>query len=43
VATVAGVEMGLKLHGVPIAASGTQALMDHFAAHPQPKVLRAAA
>jgi len=43
VATVAGVEMGLKLHGVPIAGSGTQALMDHFAAHPQPKTLRAAA
>jgi alanine-glyoxylate transaminase/serine-glyoxylate transaminase/serine-pyruvate transaminase len=43
VATVAGVEMGLKLHGVPIAGSGTQALMDHFAAHPQSKPLRAAA
>lgn len=42
VATLAGVEMGLGLHGVPVARSGTQALMDHFAAHPQPKVLRAA-
>ena len=43
VAAVAGVEMGFKLHGVPIAGSGTQALMDHFAAQPQPKALRAAA
>jgi len=43
VAAVAGVEMGFKLHGVAVAGSGTQALMDHFAAHPQPKALRAAA
>jgi len=43
VATVAGVEMGLKLHGVALAGSGTQALMDFFAAHPQPAALRAAA
>jgi alanine-glyoxylate transaminase/serine-glyoxylate transaminase/serine-pyruvate transaminase len=43
VATVAGVEMGLKLHGVALAGSGTQTLMDFFAAHPQPAVLRAAA
>ena len=43
IATVAGVEMGLKLHGVPVAGSGTQALMDHFAAHPQVAVMRAAA
>jgi alanine-glyoxylate transaminase/serine-glyoxylate transaminase/serine-pyruvate transaminase len=43
VAAVAGVEMGLKLHGVPMSGSGTQALMDFFAAHPQPAVLRAAA
>jgi alanine-glyoxylate transaminase/serine-glyoxylate transaminase/serine-pyruvate transaminase len=43
VAAVAGVEMGLKLHGVALDGSGTQALMDYFAAHPQPAVLRAAA
>jgi alanine-glyoxylate transaminase / serine-glyoxylate transaminase / serine-pyruvate transaminase len=43
VATVAGVEMGLKLQGVPIAGSGTHALMDFFAAHPQPIPLRAVA
>ena len=30
VATVAGCEMGLKLAGVKLAGSGTQALMDHF-------------
>jgi alanine-glyoxylate transaminase / serine-glyoxylate transaminase / serine-pyruvate transaminase len=34
VATVAGCEMGLKLAGVKLAGSGTQALMDHFSAHP---------
>jgi alanine-glyoxylate transaminase / serine-glyoxylate transaminase / serine-pyruvate transaminase len=34
VATVAGCEMGLKLAGVRLAASGVQALMDHFSAHP---------
>ena len=33
VATVAGCEMGLKLAGVRIAASGVQAAMDHFAAN----------
>ncbi len=43
VATVAGVEMGLKLHGVPLAGSGVQALMDYFAGHPQEAVLKAAA
>jgi len=43
VATLAGVEMGPKLHGVALAGGGTQALMDYFAAHPQPAVLRAAA
>jgi len=32
VAMVAGVEMGLKLAGVPLAASGVQAAMAHFAA-----------
>ena len=30
VAAVAGCEMGLKLAGVKLAGSGTQALMDHF-------------
>jgi alanine-glyoxylate transaminase/serine-glyoxylate transaminase/serine-pyruvate transaminase len=33
-ATVAGVEMGLKLSGVKLAASGVQAAMDHFSSHP---------
>ena len=31
-ATVAGCEMGLKLAGVPLGASGVQAAMDRFAA-----------
>jgi alanine-glyoxylate transaminase/serine-glyoxylate transaminase/serine-pyruvate transaminase len=43
VAMVAGVEMGLKLAGVPLAASGVQATMNHFASHPAPSALRAAA
>jgi len=43
VATVAGVEMGLKLQGVSLAGSGAQALMDYFASHPQQAVLKAAA
>jgi len=43
VATVAGAEMGLKLGGVALAGSGVQAAMDHFAAHPAPRALRAAA
>lgn len=43
VAAVAGVEMGLQLHGVPLAGSGTRAAMDFFAAHPAPAALRAAA
>jgi len=34
VAMVAGVEMGLKLCGVRLSGSGTQAIMDHFSAHP---------
>ena len=34
VAALAGVEMGLKLAGVPIADSGVQAAMAHFAALP---------
>jgi alanine-glyoxylate transaminase/serine-glyoxylate transaminase/serine-pyruvate transaminase len=32
-AALAGCEMGLKLAGVPLAGSGVQAAMDHFAAH----------
>jgi alanine-glyoxylate transaminase/serine-glyoxylate transaminase/serine-pyruvate transaminase len=43
VAMVAGVEMGLKLAGISLAASGVQATMDHFASHPAPSALRAAA
>jgi alanine-glyoxylate transaminase/serine-glyoxylate transaminase/serine-pyruvate transaminase len=35
-ATLAGVEMGLKLGGVTLAGSGVAAAMDHFAAHPAP-------
>src|SRR5471032_2718 len=35
-ATVAGVEMGLKLVGVELAGSGVQAAMDHFSKHPAP-------
>ncbi len=35
VAMVAGVEMGLKLAGVKLAASGVHAAMDHFAANTQ--------
>jgi len=33
-ATVAGVEMGLKLVGVKLAGSGIQAAMDYFSSHP---------
>jgi len=33
-AALSGVEMGLKLAGVPLAGSGVQAAMDFFAAHP---------
>jgi alanine-glyoxylate transaminase / serine-glyoxylate transaminase / serine-pyruvate transaminase len=36
VAMVAGVEMGLKLMGVPVAGSGVQATMDHFSRHLAP-------
>jgi alanine-glyoxylate transaminase/serine-glyoxylate transaminase/serine-pyruvate transaminase len=43
VAMVAGVEMGLKLAGVKLAASGVQATMDHFASHAAPAALRKAA
>ena len=42
-ATLAGVEMGLKLHGVALAGSGVQAAMDHFAAQRQNAGLKAAA
>ncbi|MFE8645402.1 pyridoxal-phosphate-dependent aminotransferase family protein [Sphingomonas sp. NCPPB 2930] len=42
VAMVAGVEMGLQLTGVPLAGSGVQAAMAHFAAHPAPQALRTA-
>ena len=37
-ATLAGVEMGLKLAGVPLAGSGVQAAMDSFAAQPAPSI-----
>ena len=40
---VAGCEMGLKLAGVRLAASGVQAAMDHFASHPARAGLAAAA
>ena len=33
IAAMAGVEMGLKLAGVPVAASGVQATMEFFASH----------
>jgi alanine-glyoxylate transaminase/serine-glyoxylate transaminase/serine-pyruvate transaminase len=42
-AAIAGAEMGLRLGGVALAASGVQAAMDHFAAHRAPLALRAAA
>ena len=38
-AMLAGVEMGLKLHGVRLAGSGVQAAMDHFAAQAAPAAL----
>jgi alanine-glyoxylate transaminase/serine-glyoxylate transaminase/serine-pyruvate transaminase len=41
-AMVAGVEMGLKLAGVPLAGSGVHAAMDHFSRHaPAPLPQRA--
>jgi alanine-glyoxylate transaminase/serine-glyoxylate transaminase/serine-pyruvate transaminase len=43
VATLAGVEMGLGLAGVPVAGSGVQAAMDHFASRPAPATGRAEA
>lgn len=42
-ATLAGCEMGLKLSGVPVAASGVAAAMDYLAAHACPAPLRVAA
>ncbi|HSM20849.1 MAG TPA: aminotransferase class V-fold PLP-dependent enzyme [Rubrivivax sp.] len=42
-ATLAGVEMGLKLTGVPLAGSGVAAAMDFFAAHPAPQAMAATA
>ena len=42
-ATVAGVEMGLKLIGVKLAGSGVHAAMDHFSKHPAPAALKNAA
>ena len=41
-AMVAGVEMGLQLAGVKLAASGVQASMQHFAKHPAPLAEKAA-
>ena len=35
-ATLAGVEMGLKLAGVPLAGSGVSSAMEFFAATPLP-------
>ena len=40
VAAVAGCEMGMKLAGVKLAESGTQAAMTYFASHPAPAALR---
>jgi len=34
VATLAGCEMGMQLAGIPLAGSGVQAAMAHFATHP---------
>jgi alanine-glyoxylate transaminase / serine-glyoxylate transaminase / serine-pyruvate transaminase len=42
-ATLAGVEMGLKQSGVKLAGSGVQAAMDFFAANPQQTGLNTAA
>ena len=39
-AALAGCEMCLKLAGVPLAGSGVQAAMDHFAHHPAPGALK---
>lgn len=43
IAMLAGVEMGLKLSGVKLQASGVQAAMEHFASHEASSVPRQAA
>ena len=43
VAMVAGVEMGLKLAGVPLHGSGVEATMNHFASHAAPAAPRTTA
>ena len=40
IAAVSACEMGLKLSGVKLAASGVQAAMDYFSAHPVPALIR---
>ena len=40
-ATLSGIEMGLKLSGVKLAGSGIQAALEHFMAHPQQSPLKA--
>ena len=40
IAALGGCEMGLKLSGVKLAASGVAAAMEHFAAHPVPPLIR---
>jgi alanine-glyoxylate transaminase/serine-glyoxylate transaminase/serine-pyruvate transaminase len=40
IAMVAGVEMGLKLAGVRLAASGVDAAMNHFSSNPAPSPLQ---
>ncbi|MRD47308.1 aminotransferase class V-fold PLP-dependent enzyme [Caenimonas koreensis DSM 17982] len=42
-AALSGCEMGLKLSGVKLAASGVAAAMDFFASHPAPQLLQKAA
>lgn len=42
-ATLSGVEMGMKLFGVPLAGSGVQAAMDFFSTQTRPAALKAAA
>ena len=42
-AALAGCEMGLKLAGVRLAASGVQAAMEHFASHAAPSAIARAA
>jgi len=39
-AALAGCEMGLMLSGVPLASSGVQAAMDHFASHGAPPLAK---